>query len=168
LKEILKERDEIIEDRFDHVIKESLVLDIEGSLDIEEFFRKVSNALAEELNMDSKRLFDLFMARESQSSTVLRPGLAIPHIVIEGEHKFKILLVRCKDGIVFSDSLPKVHIAFVLVVSRDERNFYLRALAAIAQVAQEADFDDKWLSARSMEGLRDIVLLGKRRRYTPR
>jgi len=168
LKEILRERDEIIEDRFDQVIKESLVLDIEGSLELKEFLRKVADSLAKELNMNPAELFELFVARENQSSTVLRPGLAIPHVMIEGEHKFNILLVRCRDGIVFSESLPKVHVAFVIVASRDERNFYLRTLAAIAQVAQEADFDNKWLSARNIEELKDIVLLGERRRYTPR
>jgi len=168
LKEILRERDEIVEDRFDQVIKESLILDIEGSLDLKEFLRKASNSLAKALNIDSDQLFELFVEREKQSSTVLRPGLAIPHIIIEGEKKFKILLARCKEGIVFSDSLPKVHVAFVIVASRDERNFYLRALTAIAQVAQEAGFDNKWLSARNIKELRDIVLLGERRRYTPR
>jgi len=40
----------------------------------------------------------------------------------------------------------------------------LRALAAIAQIAMDPQFEKKWMSAKNEETLRDIVLLGKRRR----
>ncbi|MBU4129112.1 PTS sugar transporter subunit IIA, partial [bacterium] len=78
--------------------------------------------------------------------------------------KFDILLVRCKEGIIFPDIPQPVHTMFVLVGSPDERNFYLRALAAIAQIAQDKDFDKNWLKARNIEELRDIILLAERRR----
>ncbi|NQT32778.1 MAG: PTS sugar transporter subunit IIA, partial [Candidatus Omnitrophica bacterium] len=48
--------------------------------------------------------------------------------------------------------------------TRDERNFHLRALSAIAQIVQDPRFEKKWMKARSKEALRDIVLLGKRKR----
>jgi len=166
LKGILRERDEIIEDRFDRVIKESAVVDIEESLDMNGLFRKAAVFLSPQLGIEQEKLLQLFVEREKDSSTVIRPGFAIPHIVVEGEHKFKILLARCKGGVVFSNELPKVHVVFLLAVSRDERNFYLRALSAIAQIAQESGFDEKWLNARRSEELRDVVLLGKRSRYT--
>lgn len=166
LKEILRERDEIIEDRFDRVIKESTVVDIEEPLDMKGLFSKAAAFLSSQLGIGQDKLLELFLSREKESSTVIRPGFAIPHIIVEGEHKFKILLARCRGGVVFSDALPKVHVVFLLAVSRDERNFYLRALSAIAQIAQEAGFDKKWLGARRPEELRDIVLLGKRSRYT--
>jgi len=50
----------------------------------------------------------------------------------------------------------------VLIGSRDERNFHLRALASIAQIVQEKEFEDRWLQARREEGIRDVVLMGKR------
>ena len=53
---------------------------------------------------------------------------------------------------------------FILVGSRDERNFHLRALSAIAQAVQAADFDKDWLRAKSIDELRDIILLAERRR----
>ena len=56
----------------------------------------------------------------------------------------------------------------MLVGTRDERNFHLRALAAIAQIAQDEDFDKIWLAARNSEELRDIVLLAERKRFTGR
>lgn len=165
LKEIIRERDDIIKDRFDQVIEKSIVLDIEGSPPVEAFFNLASQALGKKLNVDSDALLKLFLEREKESSTAISSGLAIPHVVIEGEHIFDILLARAREGIFFSEANPKVHAVFVLVGSRDERNFHLRALSAIAQIVQDHNFEKKWLAAKNKEVLRDIVLLGKRRRY---
>ena len=99
---------------------------------------------------------------------MIRPGLAIPHLIIEGKHKFTILLARAKEGVQFPDSSEPVHAIFVLLGTRDERNFHLRALAAIAQIAQDEAFDKSWLAARNIQELKDIVLLAERKRFTGR
>jgi len=96
---------------------------------------------------------------------VIREGLAIPHIVIGGEHKFRILLARCKNGIKFPKAKTPVHVVFILAGTKDERNFHLRALAAIAEIAQHKSFDKRWLEARNIGELRDIILLGERKRF---
>ncbi|MCK4527856.1 PTS sugar transporter subunit IIA, partial [candidate division WOR-3 bacterium] len=62
------------------------------------------------------------------------------------------------------EDAPAVNTVFVLVGTKDERNFHLRALAAIAQIVQDSHFENRWLAAKSEESLRDTVLLGKRRR----
>ena len=165
LKGILRERDNIVEDRFDHLIKESIVLDLESSLTMDEFFTQVSSLLAQDLGIKPEKLTSAFIKREKESTTVIRPGLAIPHIIVPGEHKFKILLARAKQGIFFAKSAEPVHIVFVLVSTKDERNFHLRALAAIAQICQQYLFDDNWLNARNIEELRDIILLAERKRF---
>jgi mannitol/fructose-specific phosphotransferase system IIA component (Ntr-type) len=92
--------------------------------------------------------------------------LAIPHIIIDGKQKFELLIARCNGGINFTESLQPVYAAFVLVGSRDERNFHLQALSAIAQSVQDANFDKNWLHAKNIEDLRDIMLLSKRHRRT--
>jgi mannitol/fructose-specific phosphotransferase system IIA component (Ntr-type) len=107
------------------------------------------------------------MERENESSTALGPGFAIPHIVIEGEKKFDILIARSRKGVRFSDHAPKVTAVFFLLGTKDERNFHLRALSAIAQIIQDPDFERKWMSAKNSEVLRDIVLLGERIRHLP-
>ena len=88
----------------------------------------------------------------------------INNIVLEGERRFDILLARCRPGIAWTGDTPDVHAVFVLAGTRDERNFHLRALAAIAQVAQPLHFYKRWIEARNREALRDVVLLGKRPR----
>jgi len=164
LREIVKERDQIVEDRFDRLIKEAEILDIPSSTNSEEVFRRISSLLSPKLNIDTEQLLGLFLDREKQSSTIIRPGLAIPHIIVPGEHLFEILVVRCCPGIRFPTAEEPVTTMFILVGSLDERNYHLRALMAIAQVVQERDFEQRWLCARDARGLRDIILLSGRKR----
>jgi mannitol/fructose-specific phosphotransferase system IIA component (Ntr-type) len=164
LKEIIRERDDIVKDRFDQIIENAVVMDIDGSMSVEEFFKQAAIALAPNLKVDPDAFSRSLLDREKESSSVLNAYLAIPHIVVEGEHAFDILLARCREGITFSETAPKVHAVFVLAGTKDERNFHLHALAAIAQIVQDTHFEERWIAARNKEALRDIVLLGKRRR----
>jgi len=167
LREIALERDEVIHDRFDHLIRQCEVLDLPGRPSAAETFHQVAAALSPRLGIDQHRLFELFQAREADSSTVIQPGLAIPHIVVDGRELFDVLLIRCKEGISFPGQDVPVHTAFVLIGSPDQRNYHLRALMAIAHIVQERDFAERWLAAPSKQQLRDIVLLSGRKRDTP-
>jgi amino acid transporter/mannitol/fructose-specific phosphotransferase system IIA component (Ntr-type) len=166
LRDILLERDDIIEDRFDQLIRECEILDIQGEENAENIFRQVSAILAERLGTNEFVLFEKFLHREAEGGTVVQPGFAIPHIVVEGENKFDILLVRARDGINFPHAPDPVRIMFVLAGSKDERNYHLRALMAIAQIAQEKHFEQRWLAARDTQGLRNLILLSTRKRDT--
>ncbi|HOD84005.1 MAG: putative amino acid permease YhdG [Planctomycetes bacterium ADurb.Bin126] len=164
LKEIVRERDQIVLDRFDTLIENSAVLDLPGPVEAEEFFRQAAEQLGPRVGIESKDLRGMLSAREKDSSTVLGANLAIPHVVIDQSGRFDILLARCREGIVFPNG-RKVQAAFVMVGSRDQRNFHLRALAAIAQVTQEQGFAKNWLSANGPQALRDAVLLAERQRF---
>jgi amino acid transporter/mannitol/fructose-specific phosphotransferase system IIA component (Ntr-type) len=164
LREVLRERDEIIEDRFDKLVRTSEIIDIGRRISLEEFFSIISRKLAPRLEIDVQELMDSLRARERESSTEIRPGLAIPHITIDGERKFELIVARCEAGINFTETSPPVYAAFIMVGSRDERNFHLRALSAIAQIVQDPNFDKDWLRAKNVEELRDILLLAERHR----
>jgi len=163
LKDIVIQRDEVIEDRFHRLIEESKVLDMETPLKMEDFFKEVSDILGKELNLAPQELLKKFLERERESSTVIRKGLAIPHIVVKAKNIFKVILVRAKAGIIFpNDQL--VHIVFILVGSSGERSLHLKDLAAIAQITQNPEFDKKWLEVTNKEELKNIVLLAERKR----
>jgi mannitol/fructose-specific phosphotransferase system IIA component (Ntr-type) len=164
LREIALERDEVIHDRFDRLIQNCPILDLPSAAPAEKMFRKAAEMLSERLDIEPDKLFERFEAREAESSTVIQPGLAIPHIVVEGKGLFEILLVRCKPGVTFPGQEKPVPVAFVLVGSPDERNYHLRALMAIAHIVQEHRFTERWLAAPRTEHLRDIVLLSERSR----
>jgi mannitol/fructose-specific phosphotransferase system IIA component (Ntr-type) len=165
LKEILKQRDEIVEDRFDRLVGKCLILDIPEKTTAEECFEKMSYPLSDILKLEPNIIEGMLMARERESSTALTPGLAIPHIVIEGSGIFELVLVRGREGVLFPDNPQPVHALFALFGSPDERNFHLRALMAIAQIAQGRNFMQRWMDAKGAEELRDVILLGKRRRH---
>ena len=140
-------------------------MDIDEAMAAEHLFEVAARKLSERLGSDHQELLAAMMAREQGSSTVIGGGLAVPQVVIEGDHAFDILLARSRQGFVFPPDRRGVHAVFVLVGSRDERNFHLQALSAIAQIVQEPGFDKRWLAARGEQGLRDLVLLGERRRH---
>ena len=164
LREIIIERDKILADRFDELIKNCEILDIEQSQTIEEAFREISAILSKRCNIEKDIIYNKFLEREKQSGTVIKPGLAIPHIIVPGDKRFDVLLVRAKSGLIFSKVNDPVHAMFVLVGSIDERNYHLRALMAIANIAQESTFETRWMAARNKEELRDIILLSNRKR----
>jgi APA family basic amino acid/polyamine antiporter len=164
LREIIRERDNITKDRFDEVIENGSVIDINEKLSAEEFFKSTALEMSYKVGMKEEVLLDFLIKRERESSTAINPFFAVPHIIIDGEHIFAILIARSRQGIVFSKEFPNVHAVFVLLGTRDERNFHLISLAAIAQIVQEPDFEKRWMEAKDEEALRDIVLLGQRRR----
>ena len=164
LREIALERDEVTQDRFDRLVQDCPILDLSGVVDAEVLFRRSADELGGRLGIDEQRLLEMFRAREKESSTVIQPGLAIPHVIVPGKGLFEILLVRCKEGVRFAGQDEPVRMAFVLVGSRDERNYHLRALMTIAHIVQEPRFTERWLAAPTGENLRDLVLLAERQR----
>ena len=164
LKEIIRERDAIVADRFDGLVERAVIIDTQGALSSDVFFQRAAEQLADRVGMTAPALAELLMAREKDSSTVVGPGLAVPHAVVPGEGRFEVLLARSREGMAFPAGVQPVHAVFLIVGTRDERNFHLRALAAVAQIVQAPGFLARWLSARSAQGLRDLVLLGERHR----
>ncbi len=167
LKAIALERDEVIHDRFDRLIAHCAILDLEGEVSADELFRHAAEALSPRVGVAPDALHTLFLRREAQSSTVVQEGLAIPHIIIPGEHVFDVLLLRCRAGARFPAHEQPVHAVFILVGTVDERNYHLRALMAFAHVVQEHQFFRRWCDAGSPEHLRDIFLLSPRTRDLP-
>ncbi|NQT28576.1 MAG: amino acid permease, partial [Candidatus Omnitrophica bacterium] len=164
LKEILHKRDKIIKDRFDHLVEDSIVLDLGEEMNRDDFFQLVSTTLSSRLDISPSQIKSLLIKREEESHTVIEKGLAIPHIVIPGENKFEIVLVRARKGIVFSSQEDPVRIIFVLAGSMNERNFHLRVLMAIAQIVRESDFYTNWMRMKDKESLKMLVLSATRKR----
>ncbi len=164
LKDIVHERDLVLKDRFDHLIEECPVIDIEKSVTLAEFFRLAAEKMSDDLEMPESEIYNMLIAREMESSTVLNEFLAIPHIVIPGAKHFDLLIARCREGIKFNEKHPAIHTVFILMGTRDERSFHLQSLAAVCQIIQNENFENNWLSAKTEKALRDVILLGKRQR----
>ncbi len=164
LKTILRERDNIIEDRFDSIIAEAKIFDLEGGTDRNDLFELLARELSAKFSEPVQNILALLEAREQESTTVIHPGLAIPHIIIGTDNQFEIIIVRSKEGIIFTEGTPPVHTVFALAGSREERNFHLQALMAIAQIVQSSFFKSHWLKALHTNDLKNIILLAERSR----
>lgn len=164
LKLIIRERDDIELDRFDHLITGAPVLDLTEPLTRDELFETIGRNASELVYLDADEITTKLVEREQIAGTALSVNIAVPHLILPGEKKFELILVRHRDGIYFSDDAPAVKAVFVLMGTINERNFHLRALAGIAQIAQSSEFIPRWLAARNESSLRDLLLLGRRQR----
>jgi amino acid transporter/mannitol/fructose-specific phosphotransferase system IIA component (Ntr-type) len=164
LARVARERDAVLEDRFDRLIQRCTVLDLEESVTRNELFGIIADQLSPSVPMSRDEVVSLLERREALSATVVRPGLAIPHLIVEGVEGFHALLIRSRSGVLFPPDETPVHAIFVLAAPPEERNFYLKALVAVAEITQDEDFDGRWLSAGSKEALREVVLAAERRR----
>ena len=164
LKTILHERDDVIHDFFDRLVKTCPIIDLENCIERSDFFRIISEKLAPKAGLTSEKLLQLLEEREQDISTVLSPFVAIPHLVIENAPSFEIMVARSRDGIQFSTEYPAVRAVFVILGTQKERNKHLKTLAAIAQIVQQPHFQQKWRKAKTEQQLRHILLLSPRRR----
>jgi Trk K+ transport system NAD-binding subunit/mannitol/fructose-specific phosphotransferase system IIA component (Ntr-type)/Kef-type K+ transport system membrane component KefB len=164
VKKIISGMQAFKKDRFDLFVDKSIVMDLKQRMDRDTFFDMVAHTISDSLSMSSSDIFQLLVKREEEMTTLLSPGLAVPHIIVEGEKKFSILLARCKKGIEFSPSHPLVYAAFVLIGSKDERDFHLKALSAIAQIVLNPRFEDKWMRAKNRDALKQVVVTADRKR----
>ncbi len=162
LKEILLVRDDIVEDRFDTIIKNAVIIDMNKASNMEELFDLLASEFSKLFNAGKEDIKKLIYDREAESTTVIHTGLAIPHIILGKEQRFEIIVIRSKQGIIFKGSMKPVHTVFALAGSRDERNFHLQALMAIAQIVQNPSFQNNWNRAKTVDDLRHIILLGER------
>jgi len=163
LRDILRERDGIIEDRFDGIIKKARIIDVEEDLDMDGLFKLIAGELSGQKTKQDE-IVRMLYERENDSTTVIHDGLAIPHIITDGENQFDIVVIRSKNGVKFSGASTAVNVVFALAGSKDERNFHLKALMAIAQIVQSPDFLVNWMKVKTVDDLRNLILLAERAR----
>jgi mannitol/fructose-specific phosphotransferase system IIA component (Ntr-type) len=104
------------------------------------------------------------MKKEKDSNVMIHPGIAVLSNIIDSRDKFEIIIVRSKKGVILSDDAPPVHAFFVVVSTSEQQSFYMHSLMWIVQIAEEIDFEKKWLDAKNVHELRNIILTSWRKR----
>ena len=158
LREILIERDDVNEKRFENLIKNCDVIDVLKYMRPDKFAWLISNRLAVELKINKEKLEGLLKRRSKDSNVVIHPGIAIFSHMIKGRDKFGLVLVRSRKGIIVSDDADPVHAFFVIISTPDQKSFYMHSLMWIIQTAEQEDFEEKWLNAEDKNELRNIIL----------
>ncbi len=169
LLEILLERNEVIEDTFDAMVRDAVVVDMDAETSRDDLFDLVGREVAARWEVPADKVIERLNEREGQASTLLYPGVAlphaIPHIILEGTGRLELLLVRNRHGIRWTAEGETAYSAFVLIGTKDQRDQHLRSLVAIAQLLQSDTFQADWDGARNVHDLRRVLLLGERRRH---
>lgn len=166
LRDVVRSRDGLVEDAFDRAVQDAPAFVEAGSVPLEDFFRRAAAEAAPRLGVDPAALASRLLEREKLSSTVIAPGVAVPHVMLrEGEGKVLLLLAKCEGGVPFGDGAPEgVRTAVFLFCSPDRRDAHLRGLAMVAQAILGSGFERNWAKARTPQQLRDVFLLARRSR----
>jgi len=167
LREILIERDVIEEDRFEQLLRRCEVIDLKKLLSPDDFDQLIAERLAKRTSLSKDKLYELIKNRRDTSSMVSYPGVGVFSHLIDGRDHFEIALIRSEKGIVISEGSNPLHAFIVVISSCEQRSFYLHSLMWIVQIAEETDFEKKWLTAKDADELRDIILSSwkKRKEY---
>ncbi len=163
LKDVILERDGVELDFFDKLVKEAIILDIDDEFSFKDVINLFSEKISRNYKINRDAVFNAFMERENQGSTIIVEEVAVPHIILEGEHKFGLLLARSKKGII-SDNGEEISAFFVLFGTLDDRIYHLKSLASIAQICQNDIFIKLWKNAKTVDDLRDLISILPRRR----
>jgi amino acid transporter/mannitol/fructose-specific phosphotransferase system IIA component (Ntr-type) len=165
LREVLINRDNIEQDSFDSLIKTAKIIDIDSAEDFEKLLNKVVHNIVDEVGMKDEEIISRFLKRQKESNTAVSDFLAIPHIVIEGEDKMFLLIVRCREGVKFTEDDDAVKAIFLLGGTKEKRTLHLKSIASIATLVGLKSFQTSWLSAESIIELKNLMILSRRKRF---
>jgi basic amino acid/polyamine antiporter, APA family len=157
LREILIQRDEIDEKRFERLIKECKILDIYKYLPPDQLFKTIAKELSDQVHVKKETLYKLLKARKQDSNVVIHPGVAIFSHKIKGRNKFEIVFIRTKKGLIISKDIDPIHCFFIIIATPDQQSFYLHSLMWFVQIAEDSDFESQWINAKNIDELRDAL-----------
>jgi len=103
---------------------------------------------------DRDVVIDAVMERESQQTTGIGGGVAVPHTKHESIQKLTAALGISREGIEFDaiDDKP-VHVVFLILARSDEPGPHVQALAEIARLLQIPGFFRKLVEADNEDDL---------------
>jgi len=164
LREIVINRDNIEQDDFDQLVKQAAVFDIDYSINFDSLLSITIEEIAKKINLDEAEIYKRFYDRQAELNTALTPFIAVPHIVTDDKSEMFLVLVRCKEGIKFSEEEDSVKAAFLFGGPYNMRTFHLKILSSIAEIASEEDFPQMWLEAKNEEELKNLFIMNSRKR----
>jgi len=164
LREIIRQRDELCSDPFEHVLKRALVIDIKERIERDAFWKMVEERLAEGMNLKRDVINRGLSQRELGQASEIMPGVAVTDLIVPGNDFFELVIVRCMPGLNLFPEKSAVEAFFMILTSFDKRESYLHTLAVLAQIAGDFSFEHNWKKAKDVERLRDVLLLTERKR----
>lgn len=164
LKEILINRDNIQQNKCDILIKKAKIIDVDQAMKFESLLHIVSKDISTETGIEEDEILSRFMTRIKASNPAISDFGAIPNIIFEDDSRVFLTIIRCKKGIVFSEKQKEVKAIFLLGGAKDNKELHLKTIAYIGEMLSNDEFQEKWLSAESIDELRNLLLQSRRKR----
>jgi PTS system nitrogen regulatory IIA component len=144
-----------------NVVKVLVEIDRSSAPNVRTLFDAVARAFVRHgaIGEDRRELVvDALMARETQGTTALGYGLAIPHATLEGLPGICLAVVKHGKGIDFgaADGEP-VTVMTVLLTPLEKRADYLRLLGHIASVARDRAWRRLLLGADDAKSVAEVL-----------
>jgi fructose-specific phosphotransferase system IIA component len=108
---------------------------------------------------DADALSQAVLARESQGSTGIGEGIAIPHAKSQAISDIVVAFGRSKNGVDFQslDGKP-AYLFFLLVTPEDRPGDHLKVLARISRIMRNAALREQLLRCALPEELQKLIL----------
>jgi PTS system nitrogen regulatory IIA component len=118
----------------------------------------VAEAAARALKLKASEVFDALMERESQGSTGVGRGVALPHARLAGLERMRAVVVRLERPVPFDamDEQP-VDILFALFAPVGAHNEHLRALARVSRLLRQGEVREQLRQARSPDAVYAVL-----------
>lgn len=129
------------------LLRDAEVMDLGDPQGADEVIRSLATRLAASTALSEADLHGLLLEREQGMTTVVAPGIAVPHVLVPGLEEPVVVLGRCRNGIAYAEGHPPVHAFFAIASDPARRKPYLYLLWAISSVASQAGFLQRWTAA---------------------
>jgi fructose PTS system EIIBC or EIIC component len=137
---------------------DTIILDLQSSTK-QDVIQELADKLAEAGRLNDKDAFiTAILNRESQSTTGIGEGIAIPHAKTAAVKTPAIAFGRSKPGVDFAalDGQPS-HLFFMIAASEGANNEHLETLSRLSTYLMDTDFRRKIESAPSVEEVLSII-----------
>ncbi len=136
----------------DILVKKAVVLDLTSEAKHDVLAEMATAMAGAETGVESGRLLEVLLERESLQSTGIGDGVAIPHGKLPGLDRLVASFARSRPGVDFDsiDGQP-THLFFLLVVPEHSGGQHLKALARISRFFRDAVFRKRLVEAGSLE-----------------
>lgn len=159
LREILRERDDITEERFRNIIHQCPVVDHSATILTADLVTlKVVSMLKDRIPVHPHALYNSLLTREKSAGVMVGSGVIIPSIIIPGQGFLEVVIVRCREGISFAQEHAPAHTMFIVISTEDNYQFYLHTLMWIARIVFRPDFQKRWLEATDEADMKKTII----------
>jgi amino acid transporter len=157
LREVLIKRDGIQSENFMEKINGAEVFDLNYLLPPAELSRKLSFTLSKKIGLSEESLIEEFSKEDRKAHLMSMPGSVILSYQVKGREIYDISIIRTRRGAMFAEDTPPVNAAFIILFSKDEKNYYLNSLMWLMKLSSFPDFEEKWRKAGSKTELKKLI-----------